>query len=836
MPASSLPSRRPSPGGHLLLAATLLLGAANAQIQNGDFENPTPLFGWTAEYSSYTGAGFGPWVLAQPVGHPTPGLLLASTPQPFGVSFLPIQTYEGTQSALLNDPQGGSHATRLTQTFSPTASDVASGTLAVQWGAMLESAHPGQPGFRVEVFLNNASVLAFAATTTNAIAEGWQTTGPGSDFYYKHGQVEVTFPPLLTTDNIRVELWSWDCNAGGHGGFAVFDDVRFLTCTNPPRQMVGWWHDSTGKDLAGPTANNGVWNAAALATGGYVGGDGLRHASTNFLSVPDHALLDFKANTSFSIDLWVQPASVAPGLQPLLSKVFGGPAWHQLGYALYLDDGHPALMLGDYSGPGLGAYVAASTVIPAAEWTHLAVTVERRTSAVPAVKFFVNGAELGDTFVPLLTSLDNGKAMFAGSGLISPDLRIGQFSDNFFTWAGGVFGAGVAGTLAVFDGETDEIEFFRRALDPIEVRRVFAAGTRGKCKAAYQTMAIEWVSSGSPFPITSGNDVLSAVTAAPFPIALDGTNWTHWQVSTNGFLYLSNGGAAPGPSTGFGPAGTMVANLRNGPPRIAPFWCDLDLQPADNAGVYYDTFTNPDRMVFTWVNAVEVGHATPKSFQCQIFATGEIVFAYADGIAAEGGNVLCGISTGGGLADPGASDLDDGAFASGPILYQNFDAAALPFDLAGTAVMLLPNDPGYEAIAEPLGVPGHTSVGVGCLGMALHADVAPLPGSTVTYATNGMPEYAPGLGIYLGMTVISFGQIPGGLDLGILGAPGCNAYVASLDITMSMLGFTANQAVALPLPTSVPSGLQFVVQSVALAPPANPGGLVTSNGVLTTIP
>lgn len=795
--------RRRFAGGRLLLAATLLLGTTKAQIVNGGFESSPPFTGWTIEYGTYTGT-FGPWVAVPPSGHPLPAMWAGGSP--FGASFVAVAPYEGTQMALLNDPLGLYHATRISQTFNPTAADVASGVLAVQWGAVLENAHPtGQPGFQVEVLKNGLSVFSHVSDTNNAIAEGWQTTGPGDGFYYKHGQSEIALPGLLTLDTITVQLTVWDCDASGHGGFAFFDDVRFLTCTTPPRDMVGWWHDSTALDLAGPKLNSGTWNVPPGPTTDYVGGSGLNHASTSFVTVPDAPQLDFEADRSFSIDLWVKPTTTFPGRQSLVSKVALHPALPpgSLGYELSLVNGHPTLWLGTGHGT---EYTASSVVVPPGEWTHLAVTVDRQD---PAGTFYVNGEPLPDVFTPVTGSLANWQPLFLGSsGYTSP----------------------------ILDGETDEIELFRRVLTPAEVQRIFAAGTKGKCKGPQPDPSDVWVTDAYIGNlVTSGtNNIVRWV--LPFPIVWDlPFGVTTLDVSTNGFLYLSNGGPTPGPATGFGSAATMVGNLRNGPPRVAPFWCNLDLQPANNAGVYINTFSNPDRVVITWKNAVEVGHTTLKTIQCQIFASGEVQFAYSDGITAEGQNVLVGISAGGGIADPGASDLGTGALSDGPILYQNFDASAQPFDLGGLAVMLLTNGSGYEAIPEPLGVQGHASIGTGCLGMTLLADVASIPGSVVTYTTSNTPEYLPGMGIYVAMTVISFGQIPGGLDLGILGAPDCYAYVASLDITASMLGFTPTLSLPLPLASSLPSGLQFTVQSVALAPWANPGGLVTTNAVETTV-
>lgn len=839
MPAFHPTIHRLVRGCRLLLATGALLTGANAQIVNGGFESPTPFAGWTLEYGRYANNGFGtylfgPWQAAAPVGHPAPAIWTGG--QPFSTAFLAVQPYNGNRMARLNDPFGGFHATRLRQSFNASAADAASGTLAVQWGAVLEYAHiPGQPGFRVEVFKNGISAGHYQADTNDAVAEGWQATGVG--FYYKHSQAEVTLPGLAQGDPLEVVLTVWDCGDSAHGGFAFFDDVRFLTCTPPPPTMVGWWHDSTALDLAGPNLNPGAWNTSPpWQPTGYVGPDDLDHDGAHFVSVPHHEDLNFKANQSFSIDLWVKPQNVSTvnGLQPLVSKTWSRPQFpnHQLGYALYLDNGHPALLLSDFFIPQ--SYVETSVVVPPDEWTHLAVTVERRASFTPVIKFFVNGSVLPTTFSPLLGSLSTGADLLATFGAASPDLRIGRFSDDLVTISGGM---GVFGGNAVFFGKTDEVELFRRALLPVEVMRVFAAGTKGKCKGPQPDPWDPW-DPDCGLPVFTGNDVMSSAIALPFTFVLRDLAYHDIHVSTNGFFYLSNGGPAPGSATGFGSAAAMVASLRNGPPRIAPYWADLDLQPANNASVCVNTFSNPDRVVITWLNAVEAGSSVPKTIQCQLFASGEVLFGYSDGMSTTSTNALCGISSGGGIADPGASNLFDGALSSDAILYENFDPASHPFDLGGNSVMLLPNEGGHEAIASPIPQSLHVIYGSSCYpGMSLTASPAPLAGTVVTYTTNGMPEVLPGAGIYVGMTIISFGQLPSpGLDLGMLGAPGCSALVASLDITMSAVGVTPTQDLPLAIPAVGARGLSFYVQALALASFENPAGFVTSNGIASTIP
>jgi hypothetical protein len=118
----------------------------------------------------------------------------------------------------------------------------------------------------------------------------------------------------------------------------------------------------------------------------------------------------------------------------------------------------------------------------------------------------------------------------------------------------------------------------------------------------------------------------------------------------------------------------------------------------------------------------------------------------------------------------------------------------------------------------------------------------PISGTVVTYTTSNIPEYYPTSGIYIAMNILSLGQIPApGLDLIIIGAPGCPAFVSSLDVTQAMVGASNSQSVTFSIPPGVPAGLTIYSQSAALVQPfslpngQNAFGLTTSNGIASVI-
>ncbi|MFK7742857.1 MAG: hypothetical protein AB8H80_21275, partial [Planctomycetota bacterium] len=104
--------------------------------------------------------------------------------------------------------------------------------------------------------------------------------------------------------------------------------------------------------------------------------------------------------------------------------------------------------------------------------------------------------------------------------------------------------------------------------------------------------------------------------------------------------------------------------------------------------------------------------------------------------------------------------------------------------------------------------------------MSLSATGAPVSsgttGATITYTTDGLTDFAPG--VVIGLNILSLGQSPG-LDLGFLGAGGCNAYITSLDLTQTMIGPGASQSVSLTLPTGLPQGFEIFSQSICLIQP-----------------
>jgi hypothetical protein len=161
--------------------------------------------------------------------------------------------------------------------------------------------------------------------------------------------------------------------------------------------------------------------------------------------------------------------------------------------------------------------------------------------------------------------------------------------------------------------------------------------------------------------------------------------------------------------------------------------------------------------------------------------------------------------------------------------------------LVGWSPAGLSTDPGSVTLAT---MPPFVTSSTQIAALALSASPPPLStattGTIVTYTTSNMRAIS-GPGPFVGLNILSLGQVPGGLGLGFIGAPGCSAYVLSLDYTQAMVGLTSTNSVTLTIPPGVPTGTQLFSQSVNLIPPnslpngQNAFGMLTSNGVKTTI-
>lgn len=218
-----------------------------------------------------------------------------------------------------------------------------------------------------------------------------------------------------------------------------------------------------------------------------------------------------------------------------------------------------------------------------------------------------------------------------------------------------------------------------------------------------------------------------------------------------------------------------------------------DMDPTTVGTTHYDYDTATSAHLFTWLNVPDRAiAASSNTFQLAFFPNGNVEFRWG-AMSQQGGGgwpTLVGFTPGNGAANPGSIDI----------------TASLPFATSG--------------VDQPA--------------LALTSDVNPVLGSTVNLTVNNVT------GANLGLTFVCLNNLgplsPVGLDLALLGAPGC---VANVDIN-SGTGFVASNIPgigSLTTPFPIPSspltliGLQLYCQSVWLDASQNAAGLLTSNAL-----
>jgi hypothetical protein len=114
-------------------------------------------------------------------------------------------------------------------------------------------------------------------------------------------------------------------------------------------------------------------------------------------------------------------------------------------------------------------------------------------------------------------------------------------------------------------------------------------------------------------------------------------------------------------------------------------------------------------------------------------------------------------------------------------------------------------------------------------------------GTTVIYQIDDIPDAQVSSGIYFGAVLISFAPDLAGSPLDFLGMPGCNLYIANIDVPVMYVGATTSQTVNVDIPSGIAVGTEIWAQAVAMVFPGslpngqNAYGAVVSNGVASFI-
>lgn len=287
--------------------------------------------------------------------------------------------------------------------------------------------------------------------------------------------------------------------------------------------------------------------------------------------------------------------------------------------------------------------------------------------------------------------------------------------------------------------------------------------------------------SANAVALTLTDDSETAVTLAqPFTHSTGTT--TSLTVCSNGFVSIATGNG-----TGYTPTvGTMLAA-----PQTA-WWTQHDFNPAA-AGSGQVKFEQIGGIAYiTWDNVYDFGGTTAANanlFQYQFDCNSGIVHVIYGTMSSLGSTgFLVGYSPGGASLDPGNTDI----------------SVALP-----ASINLVSTD---------------------MAALAMNTSARPRIGTTLNIVTNNIQP-----GTFLGATLLGFGQINPGVDLGFLGAPGCSQYLnPSTQIIFVSTGASYSQPLTIPNDPSY-VGLVLYGQGAAFTAGLNSLGVVLSNGIAMTI-
>jgi hypothetical protein len=296
-------------------------------------------------------------------------------------------------------------------------------------------------------------------------------------------------------------------------------------------------------------------------------------------------------------------------------------------------------------------------------------------------------------------------------------------------------------------------------------------------------------------PPASLDDGLYPTITLPFTFPFAGGSTNIINIGTNGILYLEattrTGGYYDGNTAWCGDAASLaVAYGDLDESNIAP-----PSSPGTPYGVWYDIDPSGQQVYITWFTQewLGVGTNNTMSFQILLDASGYIEYRYQsvtmEPLPGSGAPLIVGWTPGHGVHVPAPIDLDViGSFTTGN-------------DTSPTSITL---------------------------------NARPVLGTTTGFVTTNVFP-----GTIAGVTVLGFGDIPGGIP--IPGAPGCSVYgltflsnLVTLGTTFFPVGTFTNN-LTLPPVSSGLAGLVVVSQSALLIPaasvPGNSLNVLTSNGL-----
>ncbi|MBL8755472.1 MAG: PepSY domain-containing protein [Planctomycetes bacterium] len=282
--------------------------------------------------------------------------------------------------------------------------------------------------------------------------------------------------------------------------------------------------------------------------------------------------------------------------------------------------------------------------------------------------------------------------------------------------------------------------------------------------------------SGAATSLTLTDDSVTTVTlAGAFPY-FGGTTAT-LEVGSNGYVSVATGNG-----TGYTP--TAAGWVNSAQPRWGT-WHDFNPTLAGSGQVKFEQIGSIAYV--TWDGVYSYATTAANTFQLQFdLGTGNVTFVWQT-MVSSGNAWLVGYAGGGATTDIGSLDV----------------SAALPGTFRTSADNAVP--------------------------LAL-ASTVPSLGSNLTFTTTNFPASS-----LLGIQILSTTRFDPGIDLSIIGMPGCFSF-AALDALYLLFPVAQQASYTMAIPNNpVLMGFQMTGQSAAFVNGVNTAGLVASNGVAITV-
>jgi RecA/RadA recombinase len=336
-------------------------------------------------------------------------------------------------------------------------------TISVSGTAVFSVAAAGAAPLNYQWSLNGASIVN--ATNSTLTVTNVQLSQSGSVYY-------------VTVSNIGGSVVSSN---------VVLTVVASSVCDTPPSGLVSWWRaEGDASDALG--ANNGMLeNGVSFG----VGAVGLAFDFTNgtgYVQVPASGSLNVGSSNGFTIEGWINPASVTTPMAVLEWNGNNGTA--AIGPILWISApyssagfGNVVANIGDTSGNSHTFYTA-DGLINSNTFQHVALTYDK-TTGLAAI--YVNGALVKSQNLGIFTPQTTYPLYFG--------IRISDTSEYQFR------------------GEIDEMSLYSRALTQNEILAVYGAGGAGKCQASIPPV----------ITLQPTNETIRAGATATFSVSARGT-------------------------------------------------------------------------------------------------------------------------------------------------------------------------------------------------------------------------------------------------------------------------------------------------------------------------